>query len=78
MIVALRDGIYTFDTESEALVALARPEPERTANRFNDATPRVLLAYTPKNARRAVRRCPSARMGTGGQTILPLSLALPT
>jgi sugar lactone lactonase YvrE len=35
-LLGLRDGIYSFSTESAALEALARPEPERTSNRFND------------------------------------------
>jgi L-arabinonolactonase len=35
LIVALRDGVYTYEPGT-APVALARPELERTGNRFND------------------------------------------
>lgn len=35
LIISRRDGIYAYDPGGEP-VALARPEPERTHNRFND------------------------------------------
>lgn len=36
IIVALEDGIYTFDPRSETLVAIVDPEPGQKDNRFND------------------------------------------
>jgi L-arabinonolactonase len=36
VLLGLRDGIYRFNTNGSVLEPLAKPEPERTANRFND------------------------------------------
>ena len=36
ILVALEDGIYRLDPESEALSKIVDPEPDRTDNRFND------------------------------------------
>lgn len=36
LLVALEDGIYRLDPETEALTKIVDPEPDRTDNRFND------------------------------------------
>jgi sugar lactone lactonase YvrE len=36
VLVALKDGIYQLNTQTEALKKMADPEPDRTDNRFND------------------------------------------
>lgn len=36
LVVALRDGLYRFSPDTGALIALARPEPDKLRNRFND------------------------------------------
>lgn len=36
LVVALRDGVYWFDPQTEALSLLVAPEPDRPTNRLND------------------------------------------
>lgn len=36
LLVGLQSGIYTFDLETQALVAIAKPEEDRPETRFND------------------------------------------
>ncbi len=36
LVLALADGVYLFDPDTEELVLLARPEPDRPTNRLND------------------------------------------